>query len=583
MGCYGQEIVGRASLNFTEDVFNITIIDVSRLGYAERLIATSLQGLVNRVGPRLFISFGIYDDPEARRTNENFLPDEIWQKKFRPFVGNQDEHNLAYYRTRYHLIEQTLGLEEAVKSFREVIMGVVIWDPDFLDTINIALMLAGLENLLVVHPDRAAWAHDELGVEIKHDLCRRWTDRVELYEWAFQELFPRCKEGCIACVEPGWHRPEFTDYLVQNRIFTYSLTSAAPTRLFKLGQTLLLLLVGGPFGLRNVLFDLHMNGIVKRLAMWLMGLGSHETRLANRIQGAVQPKPYPTIFGWHTCRDDELAFMLLLSANNLRLIPSHLAGNFSFHGQLPARVEFQQEHATLENFQLEDKIYLTFTLSDGDQLVLMDTAELGNWRREERGKVPFNWETQPLLVELAPALLGQYYQTRSSSDYLIAGPSGAGYIIPPLNTDLKRYLDQTSQVCGRVDVRVFTPYIGDPPKRLISEYGKMSGDFLGFIGGYAHFGRTPMTLTHEKAFLAYTWPYFMNVWDESEQVLEAVRKQIEAPGSLPRFVSAHLFAYKTTITDVYNFVQTLDPQQVKVVRADEFVLAAKQFLQRKGR
>ena len=236
----------------------------------------------------------------------------------------------------------------------------------------------------------------------------------------------------------------------------------------------------------------------------------------------------------------------------------------------------------LANIHLEDKIYLTFTLSDGDQLVLMDTAELGNWRREERGLVPFNWETQPLLVELAPALLGQYYQTRTASDYLIAGPSGAGYIIPPLNTNLEQYLDQTSTICAQANVRVFTPYIGDPPRRLIRQYGQMRGDFLGFIGGYAHFGRTPLYLTHGKAFLAYTSPYFLGVWDESEQVLENIRAQIEASEPGPRFISAHLFAYKTTLTDVYHFVQTLDPQQVKVVRADEFVLAARKFLQRKG-
>jgi hypothetical protein len=564
--------------------YAVTILDVSKLGYADRLIATSLQGLVNRQGSRLFLNFGVYDDPEARRTNENFLPDGIWKEKFRPYVGNQDEHNLAYYHSLYNLkVRKAKNLDDAVKAFRCVLQGAVVWDPAFPDTANIALMLAGLEDLLVIPPERMDWAREDYGLEVKHDLRGRWDDRLSLYEWAFRELFPRYKEGIIACVEPGWHRPEFTDYLVQNRIFTYSLTSAAKTRLFTFGQTLLLLLVGGPFGLRNLLFAARLDGAVKRLGIWLMGLGSGETRLATRIQRAVQPRPYPTIFGWHTCRDDELTFMLLLSANNLRLIPSHLADNFSFHSQLPGQVAFKQEHAAPEAVTLENKIYLTFTLSDGDQLVLMDTAELGNWRRKERGKVPFNWETQPLLVELAPALLGQYYQTRSPADYLIAGPSGAGYIIPPLNATLERYLEQTGEVCKKADVRVFTPYIGDPPLRLVRQYGRARGDFLGFIGGYAHFGRTPLHLTNGKAFVAYTSPYFKNIWDESDQVLEAVRRQIEASGPLPRFVSAHLFTYKTTITDVYNFVETLDPQRVKVVRADEFVLAARQFLQRKGK
>jgi hypothetical protein len=65
--------------------------------------------------------------------------------------------------------------------------------------------------------------------------------------------------------------------------------------------------------------------------------------------------------------------MLLLSANNLRLVPSHLADNFSFHSKLPARVPFTQPHSSPDKITLEDKVYLTFTLSDGDQLVLMDT------------------------------------------------------------------------------------------------------------------------------------------------------------------------------------------------------------------
>ena len=568
-------------MNDSGEILELCILDVSGLSYTDRLIATSLQGLVNRTGPKLFLNFGVYDDPQARRTNEDFLPDSIWQEKFRPFVGNQDEHNLSYFRGLYDLCEdQVDGLEGALRKFREIVKGAVVWDPDFPDTANVALMLAAQEDLLVLPPDRTEWAVKEHGLEIRHDLRGRWTDRVALYQWAFQELFPRCVGGQIACVEPGWKRPEFTDYLVQNRIFTYSLASADKGRRASLGQTLLLLLVGGPFGLRNFLFNLRLDGIVKKLGVWLMGWGNREIRLATRIQSAVRSRTYPIIFGWHTCREDELAFMLLLSANNLRLIPSHLAGNFSFHSKLPARIVFKQDHASPQEVQLEQKVYLTFTLSDGDQLVLMDTAELGNWRRPERGRVPFNWEVQPLLEELAPALLGQYYQMRTPSDYLVAGPSGAGYIIPPLNSNLENYLEQTTEVCRRADIRVFTPYIGDPPLRVVRLYGHMPDHFLGFIGGYAHFGRTPLYLTGGKAFVCYNSPYFKNIWDDSEQVLERVREQIEAPGPLPRFVSAHLFAYKTTISDVFRFVETLDSARVKVVRADEFVLAARQYLQR---
>ena len=60
----------------------------------------------------------------------------------------------------------------------------------------------------------------------------------------------------------------------------------------------------------------------------MMGRKSAEVRLATGFSRAVQALPYPTIFGWHNRRDDELALMLHISANGLRLVPAHLAGNF---------------------------------------------------------------------------------------------------------------------------------------------------------------------------------------------------------------------------------------------------------------
>lgn len=555
------------------------VLDVSALTYAERLVAVSLQGLANRPGPNLYLDWGIYDDVRARTTNEVFLPEDIWQAKYRPYIGDSDLLNLAYYKETFGLHAEPLAdLAAAVRAYAPILRGLVVWDPALPDTVNPALALAGLEDLLVVHPDLLPWATDLTGLPVVHDLRGRWHDRVRLYEWAAAELFPRCTPGQIACVEPGWERPEFADYLVQRRIFPYSLSSRGIGRAWTLGQTLLLLLVWGPWRLREVLFALHLDGLVRRLGLALMAWRSPEVRLAARLQRAVEAHPFPTLFGWHTQRDDELSFMVLLSAKGLRLVPSHLASNFSFHSQVPYGGRFAQDHASPSEVHLEpDKVYLTFTLSDGDQLVLMNTAELGNWRREDRGRVPFNWECQPLLLEIAPALLSRYYRTRTANDYLIAGPSGAGYVIPPLLPNLGAYLRETQAVCRRADVRVLTSYIADPPRRVVRAHGALE-EMVGFLAGYVHMGRTPQHLVRGKAFVANAWPHVTQVWDDSSTCLEAVRDLVEAPGPTPRFIGVHLSAYKTTVSDVQRFVATLDPGRVKVVRADEFLLAAAQYL-----
>ena len=576
----------------------IALLDVSSLTYPQQLAAASLQGLANREGPCLYLDWGIYDDVRTRTTNEVFLPEEIWQAKYRTYVGDSDLLNLAHYRETYGIEAEPLpSLSAAVQRFAGCLHGLSVWDPALPDTVNAALMLAGLEDLLVVSPDLLPWAAETTGLPVRHDLRGRWSDRVSLYEWSLAELLPRCAPGQIACVEPGWQRPEFADYLVQRRLFTYSLSSRQANRACALGQKLLLLLVAGPWGLRNSLFALRLDGLVRRLGLALMAFRSPEVRLAVRLHRAVvraAPSPrhpsssvhgpspsFPTIFGWHTRRDDELSFMVLLSANGLRLVPSHLASNFSFHSRVPFAGALEQDHVRAEDVRLEpDKVYLTFTLSDGDQLVLMGTAELGNWRREARGSVPFNWETQPLLSDLAPALLARYYRTRTPADYLVAGPSGAGYVIPPLVPDLDAYLRQTGDVCRRAGVRVLTSYIADPPRRAAHAHAGLS-DMAGFLAGYVHFGRTPQSLVGGKAFVANAWPHVSQIWDDSTACLEAVRALVEAPGPTPRFVGVHLSAYTTTITDVSRFVATLDPQRVKVVRGDEFLLAAAQHLSRR--
>jgi hypothetical protein len=368
------------------------------------------------------------------------------------------------------------------------------------------------------------------------------------------------------------------DYLVQNRIFTYSLGTGADGPLAKAGQTLLLLLIAGPIGLRNLIYTLRLEAPLRGLGLFLLGLGNPETRLATRIQRRTAARPVPTVYGWHTKREDEFSFMLHLSSNGMRLIPSHMASNFSFHAAVPYEGGFTQAHKSAAEVSLEqDKTYLTFTLSDGDQLMAMNIRELGNWDRPERGKVAFNWEVQPCLVEMAPAIFARYYRTLTPEDYLIAGPSGAGYVIPPVMRSYKRYLRETDRICREAGIRVLTSYIGDPPARIARETVKGTPDCIGYLAGYTHFGRHPQGIVAGKPFVANQWPPLDAIASDAADVLAGVRALLDAGEGRPRFIAVHLFAYRTTITDIYEFVQTLDPEKVKVVKADEFLLAAKAY------
>lgn len=563
---------------------SIDLLDISYLNYPERLTANCLQGLANRSGAMLFLDYGNYDDPGTRRTNSVQMTEENWFGKYRQVLKRNDLDNLDYYKEEFGFdVRRLPSLDDAIKKYQHHLNGLVLWDPDLIDSVNLALMFAGLKDLLIVHPNQLAHMTALTGLPLVEDLRGRFADRLSLYKWAFETLFTQCNQGQVAHMEPAWGRAEFTDYIVQNRLFTFNLSCYKKGGLRTLGQKLLLLLVAGPLSIRNFLFDTHLDGFVRSLALWLLGSGAPETRLGNRIQRAVEHQPYPTIFGWHTDRDDELAFMLAISANGLRLAPTFLANNYSFHSQLPAKVPFNQHYLTEEQVTLEDKVYLTFTLSDGDQFTLMNTAEVGNFRRPEHGEVPFNWEVQPLLVEVAPALLGYFYRNLMDTDMLVAGPSGAGYVIPPLVPDLPKYMAESARLCDAADIRITTSYTSNPPRRVIRDHARVRGNFLGYIAGYFHLNHTPMTTAGNRPFVSYAWPHVSQIGWNADEVLDGIRKLIEPPGKTPRFIACHLFAYCTTVADVYEFVQTLDPQKIKVVRADEFLLAAPKFMEKENK
>jgi hypothetical protein len=552
----------------------IAVIDAGSMEYPYRLCAAALQGLLNRNGTRVFVDYGIYDDPDARRTNEVFLDDELWYGKYRDLLGYQDRNNIEYYHHEHGLGFESTSLDDLLRKNTAVLNGYVIWDTAFDDTVNIALLLCAQKNLLPVTREMEPWIKG-FGLVCNEDLTKRWEDRVSLYQWAFENLFPHCTEGKIACVEPGWHRPEFADYLVQQNIFTYSLNSSHKG----LGSTLLMLLAFGPPALREFLFALHLDGILRIFALALMGWQDKEVKLSNRIQRAVRSKTFPTIFGWHTKRDDELAFMLQLSANGLRLVPSHIAGNFSFHSQVKP-LGFTPS-APVPAPELDpDGIYLTFTLSDGDQLMMMNGAELGNWRRPARGKVPFNWECQPLLAEIAPALLERYQRTATPKDCLIAGPSGAGYVVPPLMPDLPAYMRETTRICSQVGINVVTSYVADPPWRILRQLARFRGNLLGYLCGYAVVSRAPQSLVDDTPIVANESPLVNEISLHSEDLLPTILKRLQSVSQTPRFIGVHLFAYRTTIADIVEFVNNLKIPNLHVVRGDEFLMLAREAMRR---
>ncbi len=80
--------------------------------------------------------------------------------------------------------------------------------------------------------------------------------------------------------------------------------------------------------------------------------------------------------------------------------------------------------------KLENKIYLTLTMVEGDNVQYCQHRLRDLWDDPGRGSVILNWSISVLLLDIAPAFLNYYQSTRTENDLLLAGPSGAGYTYP---------------------------------------------------------------------------------------------------------------------------------------------------------
>jgi hypothetical protein len=80
--------------------------------------------------------------------------------------------------------------------------------------------------------------------------------------------------------------------------------------------------------------------------------------------------------------------------------------------------------------RLENKIYVSVFISDGDNLQEDETLIPLKWSDPNRGKVPTAWTISPALVDIAPVIINYFQRTATPNDILVSGPSGMGYTYP---------------------------------------------------------------------------------------------------------------------------------------------------------
>jgi GxGYxYP putative glycoside hydrolase C-terminal domain/GxGYxY sequence motif in domain of unknown function N-terminal len=410
----------------------LDVYDIRSASYDIQLSVTTMTGLINRQQPRVYLL-----------ANEDGA---FWLEE----VFRHVPHNTS-----------PVGGDDILKllldSYRTYTQGLIIYDPNCIDSINVATTLAGLRDSIVVSPALAETLQGQpYQLPVVADLrIYQWKNRVQAYRWAERSLLKEASPYLVAGLNPRI-AGALRSYLVATRTFVYWLNACKflPNILdgewiserclmqrilkdFPLGTIHLGWFADEGQGVRltsKAAIPMLASDYLFNLEVW--------TSMQN-VEGIEQPT---------TPRSDASADL----GGSVADEPS-LAGRSDLAGASPATT-FPTVSAggPLERPAGGPKAYLSFTISDGDNLQYDHNRMSHLWQDSARGTIPIGWTISPALVQAAPALAAYYLRTATPNDELVAGPSGVGYILPSRwpAKQLPAFLQLTGELMRAMNLRV---------------------------------------------------------------------------------------------------------------------------------
>jgi hypothetical protein len=418
----------------------------------ETHLVVSLQGLVNRTTPSLFI----------RYVRE---PDDFWWEEMRREGGWLAGRKVAQIR----------DLKELLRRFAAYYQGAVFWDERVPATSNLASTIAGVENLLCLRYDTAENSlYQELtragkGLPVRQRLMKR--DGSPLFTGTGMISGTRLPStGSAKCdaylwlieryVKTGKANPLWMGYYLDG--FWLSCWSAgAPENHTLTNQDFVI-------ARRGVLFDLNVwddeatvddpqqpPGTDARTLKALLRAaydrfkGDGIIQIAGFVPWAYKYTNYRTgpwsAGGKHEPVPTEWRYAEILSCYNAVMDADALGlsamANASFYQHYPLAKRYPQnpkptrESLTARGIldaqgKIVPRRYVSHYVGDYDAAAWLYRMLPSMWRDPARGTTPLSWAFNPNLCERFPLGMAWARERRTPNDWFVAGDSGAGYLNP---------------------------------------------------------------------------------------------------------------------------------------------------------
>jgi acetyl esterase/lipase len=151
---------------------HLYVADISKLPQAQKLLLTSLQGLVNRTQPRIYL---------VNEADDTFWLDQMqaFGQTGTPIPVADPMSLLTMFRSSYH--------------------GAVVPDPKVYDSPCVAVDIAGLDDLVIATPELA----DQYKLTIKNDLRGKFKNDADAFHYARTQLLPHLNPYLATSLDPA--------------------------------------------------------------------------------------------------------------------------------------------------------------------------------------------------------------------------------------------------------------------------------------------------------------------------------------------------------------------------------------------
>lgn len=293
-----------------------------------------------------------------------------------------------------------------ITKYRSELSGLIVYDPAQIHTVNLATLLAKDKKALIASPTLAArLTAAPYNLPILLDLRGQFSSKMQVYQTIYNTYWPNIDHRILIGLSPDFHKASLREYATA------------------LGAAVI----------------------------WLDPNDATESPLLNSFLSSMPAGA--NFMGWWP---EEGPGVERASTYGIATIASDYATNLTVHSGMPRTVTVKPipPKPTLQN-----KIYVAFILSDGDNLQYVEHLMRKLWNNPDRGAVPIGWTLSPAMLDAMPGALNYYSQSSTVNDNLISGPSGYGYAYPnsfPNATALNRFVAKTEDYNQRAGFRVVT-------------------------------------------------------------------------------------------------------------------------------